>query len=569
MSNNKDNNNGNNINESYDGSSSIFQKTVSLQDWWLSKAVNDFGEKQLAVAGFTSRELQLPVRLFTSAPIVKRYDVFTLETSDGICVRLNGFMNKSRARENGFPSEASKYFVFGFPIYWETCAEKFLVEECSTVIESENASGVSKSTKDSASAGMRDSVPSLTPYRNEVKSDDKHDVTKDIPCNVSEKIAVDTLKGCNLHNFVSHLSSYFNRKPIVSKGCFGNNDDPKGKVENNHTMLQNECENSVAVSPKKSTVDIEKTSASVSPLLGCHVNDVSLLVENLAVPDEPLRDCVTKLSVGMDTQESSRVGKQRSVVQSNIKGSANIERSTLVMSGKYVNSVQSGEESNHSYPFAVNTDSEYGTPIYSGTRKSTYSLRNRNDKWKQNGCLVKHRKKESAPEAFGHPDEEQLKGSLSHGPIYIGKEMDSSKANPSESEGGIAKSSSKNLKRKEMKKQVAVCQECSPGTKIKRKVSFDTHATPLTEGRKEKESTASPVSMGSKRSRSGRLLVPTLDFWRNQIPVYDAERNLIGIQEGLSTAVEPSRGSRSEASEKAKEKSRVPVKHLAFPVEQK
>lgn len=52
------------------------------------------------------------MRVFTSAPIVKRYDVFTLETADGIYVVIKGFINKSRTMENGFPSEVCFSFCF-------------------------------------------------------------------------------------------------------------------------------------------------------------------------------------------------------------------------------------------------------------------------------------------------------------------------------------------------------------------------------------------------------------------------------------------------------------------------
>ncbi|KAK2973138.1 hypothetical protein RJ640_000843 [Escallonia rubra] len=100
--------------------SSYFQKTVCLEDWWLIKVENGLEGKRLGVAGRGAR------RAFCSAPILKRYDVFTLETIDGICVLIKGFLNKARSEENGFPSEVFSYFVFGFPPFWEECAEKCL-----------------------------------------------------------------------------------------------------------------------------------------------------------------------------------------------------------------------------------------------------------------------------------------------------------------------------------------------------------------------------------------------------------------------------------------------------------
>ncbi|XP_022143982.1 uncharacterized protein LOC111013765 isoform X2 [Momordica charantia] len=107
---------------------SYFQKTVCLHDWWLIRAENDFNRKTLAVAGLTSRPEQ-PVRVFSSAPIVKRYDVFTLETADGICVVIKGFINKLRTTDNGFTDEVFKHFVFGFPPNWETYAENYFEGE--------------------------------------------------------------------------------------------------------------------------------------------------------------------------------------------------------------------------------------------------------------------------------------------------------------------------------------------------------------------------------------------------------------------------------------------------------
>ncbi|KAF3449268.1 hypothetical protein FNV43_RR09996 [Rhamnella rubrinervis] len=118
-----------NIYSTKDGLSSSFHQTVCLHDWWLIKAKNDFHGKRLAVAGFTSREWQRAVRVFSSAPIAKIYDVFTLETVDGVCVVLRGFINKQRTTENGFPSEVFRHFTFGFPSYWEQYAAKYLVED--------------------------------------------------------------------------------------------------------------------------------------------------------------------------------------------------------------------------------------------------------------------------------------------------------------------------------------------------------------------------------------------------------------------------------------------------------
>ncbi|KAI4349291.1 hypothetical protein L6164_009899 [Bauhinia variegata] len=117
--------------DSCDGSFSYFPKTVCLYDWWLIKAENDFQGKQLAVAGLTSRERE-ELRVFISAPIIKRHNVFSLETADGIHLIIRGFINEKRTKENGFPSEISNNFMFGFPPNWSSYAVNFLEGEFTT-----------------------------------------------------------------------------------------------------------------------------------------------------------------------------------------------------------------------------------------------------------------------------------------------------------------------------------------------------------------------------------------------------------------------------------------------------
>ncbi|XVF08067.1 hypothetical protein REPUB_Repub06bG0193900 [Reevesia pubescens] len=186
-------------NDSNDGGSSYFEKTVCLHDWWLVKAEKDFEGKRLAIAGSTSRELK-PVRVFNSAPIVKRYDVFTLETADGICVCIKGFINRQRTNENGFSSEVFNHFYFGFPLYWEEYAKKCLGENFNPDIDKEVVPNSSESA--------RDSDPNLisTPSKHaEVVGQDKH-VQMSCLENVSK--GSDVLNGAvNLSSMVEERSN--------------------------------------------------------------------------------------------------------------------------------------------------------------------------------------------------------------------------------------------------------------------------------------------------------------------------------------------------------------------------
>ncbi|XP_042519047.1 kinetochore-associated protein KNL-2 homolog [Macadamia integrifolia] len=97
---------------------SSFSKTVYLVDWWLIKTEKDLCGKRLAVGGITSKGQQA-VRVFSSSPIFKRHDAFTLETADGISVLVKGLINRDRTLQNGFPPEVCSHFLFGFPYDWE------------------------------------------------------------------------------------------------------------------------------------------------------------------------------------------------------------------------------------------------------------------------------------------------------------------------------------------------------------------------------------------------------------------------------------------------------------------
>ncbi|KAI9085855.1 hypothetical protein K1719_032269 [Acacia pycnantha] len=64
----------------------------------------------------------------------------------------------------------------------------------------------------------------------------------------------------------------------------------------------------------------------------------------------------------------------------------------------------------------------------------------------------------------------------------------------------------------------------SPSVKrSKKRINFDSH---------EKLSAVTPDLSNCRRSRSGRLLLPPLEFWRNQMPVYDADHGLTEILDG-------------------------------------
>ncbi|TKY52819.1 SANT associated [Spatholobus suberectus] len=165
-----------------------FQRTVSLYDWWLIKAKNDFQEKRLAVAGVSSRKDEA-MRVFVSAPVIRRYDVFSLETADGKCVIISGFINEQRTLENGFAPEVFNRFLFGFPPNWESYALDCFREESTsgTDLCSDVPDNVSDSCPEILSDGVEKSIPTSLVSPGEAPGDHEKPFPEN-ECNVSKEM---------------------------------------------------------------------------------------------------------------------------------------------------------------------------------------------------------------------------------------------------------------------------------------------------------------------------------------------------------------------------------------------
>ncbi|XP_050235377.1 kinetochore-associated protein KNL-2 homolog isoform X2 [Mercurialis annua] len=165
------------------------------------------------------------------------------------------------------------------------------------------------------------------------------------------------------------------------------------------------------------------------------------------------------------------------------------------------------------------------------------------------GCSLKHKKDEATPDLINHLQKRGLKNCSRPS---LGKEPESPQV--------ILKTArrstimSENCRKKV--EQLSVKRGGLSVEKTRRKSIHDAHKST------DEKIFLSPESLNLKRSRSGRLLLPTLDFWRNQIPLYDAgtrrttcsthrvesyDRNISGILEE-----KPSRGSKSEPQKKQK-----------------
>ncbi|XP_058771032.1 kinetochore-associated protein KNL-2 homolog isoform X2 [Vicia villosa] len=111
----------------------------------------------------------------------------------------------------------------------------------------------------------------------------------------------------------------------------------------------------------------------------------------------------------------------------------------------------------------------------------------------------------------------------------------------------ISKTSSANTEVGHKKKKVTVETEAvnhkrkvmKPPSSVKSPQGRD--VTHLNKGSKQELTMVSPESLSLKKSRSGRLLLPSMEFWRNEIPIYNADRGIKEIQQDL-TLTSPFRG---------------------------
>ncbi|KAI8015491.1 hypothetical protein LOK49_LG05G00511 [Camellia lanceoleosa] len=549
-------------------SSSYFQKTVCLHDWWLIMAENDFQGKRLAVAGLTSREQQA-VRVFSSAPILKRYDVFTLETVDGIFVLIKGFINKDRTKENGFPSEVFNHFVFGFPPFWEEYAEKCLGEGFSNEDVSRSTSDHDKLSTDSGSIA---DFSEETPNRNKKgiseerhDSSDKMDLSSEDSGNMfstkkqhklqdgaSNESSVEDPKICSSQvvsemnigsastgfDLQNHVTDSFNGVEDefhVNIGSGISNGGSKGTVERFPLTSKIVVHPGSTAGPvNRDVCDVE--SDTIDPPLSLHSdrNTVNSFEVDIAVQPKHLGSCVAISCERKDLSKSDGKGKKRTRGESEREGSDNL----IILNDN------------------VNLDV---ASIESPLRKRTNVSKVHRCKFTKavpletSGMNLKSSGERSESPRTNYKDEEKVMlGNVSANLSTIKLSLNPEAGKQRKKTNKALKSSiglgDANLKEDleigVSKKETNDKKASKSSGKTKRKLTYE---SPVSQGGTEKASFISPESLSFKRSRSGRLLLPTLQFWRNQMPIYDKDRQITGIREGEGLrGVEPSRGSRSE-----------------------
>ncbi|XP_057773653.1 kinetochore-associated protein KNL-2 homolog isoform X2 [Salvia miltiorrhiza] len=443
---------------------SHFQQTVRLADWWLVNAENDVQGRRLGVAGLTDRGKQA-MREFTSAPILKRYDAFTIETTDGICVILKGFINKARTLEHGFPSDVFNHFVFGFPLYWKEYAEKFVGKEPPSKDIATDKLLEQLSQKPGSMGGAQPHLDSHekdfgSQGKIEAKGWQKSKRAKSLAVPLPQKYSVSGVK-----------KESYSGDTCVEEG----HTDPELSVNPDYSQLSDSGGTRFAchLLNKKSKqgahnsrkMDDEQTKTNSDWNMSSSVSHTELRAMTRSIRKFRMKEMNNQRSVGIADCEKIRLTSISSIGS----GKAELE---LVVDQEPVSRNNRNSE-------------DKGIRVIK-TRCKTHKAKNK---------------------AIGLPST----------PATSTKSHHTLAAEDNPRDTAITRKSSLSEKAKAL--DMVTRQKSVPVSK----------ETP--EREKEKGWSASPKSCSINRSRSGRLLMPTLEFWRNQRAIYDADRTITGIEE--------------------------------------
>ncbi|XP_009125452.2 kinetochore-associated protein KNL-2 homolog [Brassica rapa] len=424
---------------------SYYEKTVVLRDWWLIKCPIESQGKRFGVAG-TQIAQTGAVRVFTSSPILKAFDVFTLEASDGVCIVLRGFLNKPRLVQSGFLPQICSEFILGFPPYWESKCNLSFVGLPSGSASINKASGTI-----------------LSPCN------DKKRNLEDIP---AQRRVVKTTVTANKKQNTVEISDKPSRKKSLRL--------QSKSVELMSKVQTTSSTNDGLDKSAKCSDDVEKTDES-------------------EVTNNQVDGCGKK---HVNHQSGTKVERKLDVIelQKNPTTNDGVERDEP-MDNKEISS-----------PSPVDGCGTNTKKITS--KNATLTSEERNGKLKVTKTSLKNGKK----------SEKILQGDLDD---VVVEPMTTTHSRSSK-----------------------VKHNLSVGKTI-RKIDFDQEVTPEKDATKHnKTNSMSADSLGQKRSRSGRVLVSPLEYWRNQLPVYDKDRNLIQVNEGRQTNTTSSKGKGGSVSRK-------------------
>ncbi|GAU17420.1 hypothetical protein TSUD_232970 [Trifolium subterraneum] len=541
---------------------SCFQRTVTLYDWWLVKSQNDIQGNCFAISGVSSRKEEA-VRVFNSAPIIKRYDEFSLETADGIYVVIRGFINKQRTLDNGFTSEIFKSFLFGFPQNWESCALGCFREEAEAGAYSVNVmDNVSAVFEEISADGEEKSIPTspMLPEETPEKGMSGLDV-----CGRGGNKRRSRLHNINVcqrkkqHASRSPLKCPDEELSYTSKAVENCNSDtavpdnvsanlleiPSDAVENslptslvtpekavegcNKSFLEDEQDMSIKMS------DIDVVHGSGRNRRSGRLHNVKVCQKLQPVSGDPLKHPEEEQSSTLKAVENCDYD---TAVPDNV--SAKLPEIPSDAVEKFFPTLVSLDKTTGDCNKAFLED-EHDMSIKTGEVNVVHgSGGNRRSARLHNNVKLNQKKQPAFGGPATHPDKDQISASAALEKSDGRLETLSTPVQPqkgivntlsgkvtNKSRSRISKTPSAKTEGCYKKKKVTVEREAvRPKRKFIKSASSvkspqGSDLSPLNKGSKQRLSTMSPESLSLKKSRSGRLLLPPLEFWRNQIPIFN------------------------------------------------
>ncbi|KAI3729802.1 hypothetical protein L6452_18472 [Arctium lappa] len=634
---------------------SHFQKSVHLRDWWLTKPEPDDGRKTLGVAGLTCTSQQNRAeRCFSSAPILKVYDFFELETVDGLCVILQGYINKIRTLESGYPSEVFDHFLIGFPPYWEefctswpkrvsaaqgvsrgACNKSwFVVQEhkikAGHEVLCDRSSLTSEFDDDPShkmSSGNNDvhcmkhddvrNYPSSNNFK--VDAEDLYTVSKclgDSSRRVTRSMTkMDCSKNHSAQGSLLHDIINLDQATDVDPDNLGSSDIPR--KDTNDSLSDNKAVNVVDcdgtdfqhIGASSST----NTAAGNMELQNSRSYQKGNSSSGCGVKFESRKN-ISTCEGNLDEQNLKNISSNLSFLYENESNEAS------TCSNDMVSRINSKRKHNDLYVVDVTKDLR----IKLASQVGTFNLRKNNDSGVSSesqigtrsdleakhfkaecsdpldplgttsvdvGCLVngstenfnfpssitdlndnivisrtnmkscRNKKKDIAREVTGRVDVSDERGAFKatvakQGTVFKEASMTRSKSKRKLKSGS---SSCELTKRQRIRSPKSAKSASRLGLRHPTKISVGRNI--IVSGSKDRYGSAnilSPESFSGKKSRSGRVLLPTLEFWRNQTVIYDADRHVTGVVEG--TYVTQSSRDISEDNKKFNKKARKTCK---------
>ncbi|KAJ4972198.1 hypothetical protein NE237_005297 [Protea cynaroides] len=593
---------------------SSFSKTVCLVDWWLIKTEKDFCGKRLAVGGITSKE-QRAIRVFSSSPIFKKYDAFTLETVDGITVLINGLINRDQTLQNGFPSEVCSQFLIGFPYDWEAYSGEYFHRESTIPCVPLSSPVYGECNEDVRNSGEISNTGNCEAIKGEGSSVPISSVVKNIsPSKVNVLVQLETS---------TNFPAVSTRKLMVS-----NNKGKHNRKFKDEEGLKDKGE--------ASTVDLVEealTGGNISGLAECGhketAEDSFFTTPNVMVPkisgkekENSASPSAVKQNKSLDRRVSDKLKNLKTNLKENsgstffVTNEDNKLNFMLETFEKPSEEKLSAKSKTKKIPSGGKTDSNK-VHCHSRTRQSSLrNLKNKLSKDQATGCShetetdevnpvsvdsvlvndirkdIGHKSKGKSaldlpdvglqgmkaeevdslcsrsslpPESVKRPQCQSVKNQVSTETTnqIEDKEPDSVKV----TECGGAENTNQNedfwcpitpgdvKNTNYLKDSVGAgersAEEISTPGKKAKRKQVNNLNAYSTQHRMKKSSIVSPESLSCKRSKSGRLIVPPLAFWENQQVVYNADGQITGIRNG-PTIGEFSAGSKSGTMKRKK-----------------